>query len=58
VIYGTDYKSLFEKVMAIDPKIRFATIFDMGGKVLYGSHREGSKIFSLLKKVKNLSNLP
>jgi hypothetical protein len=45
VIYNTDYKSLFEKIMAIDPKIRFATIFDMEGKVLYSSHREGVENF-------------
>ena len=36
-----DYKSLFDKVMAIDPKIRFATIFDMDGRVLLSAHREG-----------------
>jgi hypothetical protein len=27
--------------MGIDPKIRFATIFDMNGKVLFSAHREG-----------------
>lgn len=27
--------------MSLDPKIRFATIFDMDGKVLYSGHREG-----------------
>lgn len=26
--------------MAIDPKIRFATIFDMSGKVLFSEHRK------------------
>jgi hypothetical protein len=36
-----NHKSLFDKVMGIDPKIRFATIFDMDGKVLYSAHREG-----------------
>ena len=36
-----NYKSLFDKVMAIDPKIRFATIFDMDGRVLLSAHREG-----------------
>lgn len=36
-----NYKSLFDKVMGIDPKIRFATIFDMNGKVLLSAHREG-----------------
>jgi len=28
-------------VLDIDPKIRFATIFDMNGKVLFSIHREG-----------------
>ncbi len=27
--------------MALDPKIRFATIFDMSGKVMYSGHRKG-----------------
>jgi hypothetical protein len=35
------YKSIFDKVLDIDPKIRFATIFDMNGKVLFSMHREG-----------------
>lgn len=36
-------KSIFDKVLLIDPKIRFATIFDMNGKVLFSVHREGVK---------------
>ena len=39
----TNYKSLFDKVMEIDPKIRFATIFDTSGKVLFSANREGVK---------------
>jgi len=27
--------------MSIDPKIRFATIFDMNGKVMFSGHRNG-----------------
>lgn len=27
--------------MEIDPKIRFATIFDMNGNIMYSSHRKG-----------------
>jgi hypothetical protein len=27
--------------MSINPKIRYATIFDMNGKVLFSAHREG-----------------
>ncbi|MDE1829243.1 MAG: hypothetical protein KGI25_02860 [Thaumarchaeota archaeon] len=41
----TDYKALFDKVMAIDPKIRFATIFNMKGDVLYSEHRKGVENF-------------
>jgi len=37
----TDYKSLYEKIMSLDPKIRFATIFDMNGKVMFSGHRNG-----------------
>ena len=37
------YKSIFDKVLGIDPKIRFATIFDMNGNVLFSVHREGVK---------------
>jgi len=40
-VITTDYKSLYEKIMSLDPKIRFATIFDMGGKVMYSGHRNG-----------------
>ncbi|MHB8546798.1 MAG: hypothetical protein ACYDAJ_08540 [Nitrosotalea sp.] len=40
-ILDTNYKPLFDKVMEIDPKIRFATIFDMTGQVLFSAHREG-----------------
>jgi hypothetical protein len=43
IILFTNYKSLFDKVMAIDPKIRFASIFDMSGQVLFSAHREGIK---------------
>jgi len=32
---------LFQKVMEIDPKIRFATIFDMNGNIMFSEHREG-----------------
>jgi hypothetical protein len=38
-----NYKSVYEKVMAIDPKIRFATISNMNGKVVYSGHRRGVK---------------
>lgn len=38
-VITTDYKSLYEKIMSLDPKIRFATIFDMNGKVMFSGHR-------------------
>jgi hypothetical protein len=31
--------------MAIDPKIRFATIFDMDGNILHSEHRKGVENF-------------
>lgn len=41
VLSFTDYKSLYDKVMALDPKIRFATIFDMDGNVKISGNRPG-----------------
>jgi len=38
-----NYKALYENVMKIDPKIRFATICNMTGKVGYSGHRKGVK---------------
>ncbi|MEE8132327.1 MAG: hypothetical protein V3T40_01995 [Nitrososphaerales archaeon] len=36
-----DYKSVYEDVVKIDPKIRFVTIFDTDGKIAYTGHPEG-----------------
>jgi hypothetical protein len=41
--------------MAIDPKIRFASIFDMNGQVLFSAHREGTK--NLLTPVESQKSL-
>jgi hypothetical protein len=38
-----NHKALYEKVMKIDPKIRFATICNMNGKIVYSGHRKGVK---------------
>ena len=38
-----NYKALYEKVMKIDPKIRFATICNMNAKIMYSGHRKGVK---------------
>jgi hypothetical protein len=35
-----DYKSVYDDIMKISPKIRFVTIFDTDGKVTYTGHRE------------------
>ncbi|MEM2761058.1 MAG: hypothetical protein QXU32_13315 [Nitrososphaerales archaeon] len=36
-----DYKTLYEEIMKIDAKIRFATIFDTDGNIAYTGHRQG-----------------
>jgi len=38
-----NHKRLYEKVMKIDPKIRFATICNMDGKIMMSGHRKGVK---------------
>ena len=50
-----DYESLHQNIMRIDPKIRFATIFDMDGKVLYSAHRSG--VTNLLSQEENKKSL-
>lgn len=34
---------MYENVMKVDSKIRFATIFDTNGKILQTGHREGAQ---------------
>ena len=41
--------------MRIDPKIRFATIFDVNGKILYSAHRQG--VTNLLSPEENKKSL-
>ena len=41
--------------MRIDPKIRFATIFDMNGDIVYSGHREG--VTNLLSPDENKKSL-
>ncbi|MGH9876722.1 MAG: hypothetical protein ACRD38_02180 [Nitrososphaerales archaeon] len=38
-----NYKALYGKVMRVSPKIRFATICNMNGKIMYSGHRKGVK---------------
>lgn len=37
-----EYRATCEKAMTIDPKIRFATICDMNGRVAHSEHRQGT----------------
>lgn len=37
----TDYKELYQSILKIDRKIRFATIFDVDGTIKYSGHRDG-----------------
>jgi hypothetical protein len=41
--------------MKIDPTVRFATIFDMNGKILYSAHRDG--VTNLLSAEENQKSL-
>ncbi len=36
-----DYKTIYNKIMNLDSTIRFVTIIDSEGKLLYGGQREG-----------------
>lgn len=36
-----DYKKLYTNIMDLDPKIRFVTIVDMEGRLMFGGQREG-----------------
>lgn len=38
-----NYRGVYDKVMKIDPKIRFATICNMNGRIMYSGHRKGVK---------------
>ena len=39
----TDYKRLYERIMNMDPRIRFTTICDLNGRIRYSGHRKGVK---------------
>lgn len=38
-----DYKSLYEKILNMDTKIRYVTICDMDGRITQTGHRKGVK---------------
>ena len=50
-----DYESLHKNIMRIDSKIRFATIFDVNGIVLYSAHRDG--VTNMLSPEENQKSL-
>jgi len=55
VLLDTDYKQLYESILRIDPKIRFATIFDVNGKIKYSGHRDN--VSSLLSPTESKKSL-
>lgn len=36
-----DYKNIYENIMNLDSKIRFVTIIDVEGRLMFGGQREG-----------------
>ena len=36
-----DYKSVHERILNLDPKIRLVTICDLNGKIMHSDHRQG-----------------
>lgn len=36
-----DYKSIHERIMKLDPRIRLVTICDLNGKIMHSDHRAG-----------------
>jgi hypothetical protein len=55
VLLDTDYKQLYESILRMDPKIRFATIFDVNGKIKYSGHRDN--VSSLLSPTESKKSL-
>ena len=40
---GTPYHQLYQSIIDIDPKIRFVTIIDTNGRLVFGGQRDGIK---------------
>ena len=38
---GTPYYKLYESILNLDPKIRFVTIIDCDGRLIFGGQKEG-----------------
>ena len=39
-ILCTDYEELYQSILKMDRKIRYATIFDINGEIKYSGHRQ------------------
>jgi hypothetical protein len=50
-----DYRLIYEDIMKTDPRVRFLTIFDTNGEIVYTGHREGvQNILSPEESMKSL----
>ena len=54
-IKSTDYERLYQSILKIDRKIRYATIFDMDGTIKYSGHR--GDVTSLLNPTESKKSL-
>ena len=54
-ILCTDYEELYQNILKIDGKIRYATIFDTNGEIKYSGHRGG--VTSLLTPTESKQSL-
>ena len=52
---NTDYEDLYQNILKVDKKIRYATIFDMAGTIKYSGHRKD--VSSLLTPVESKKSL-
>jgi hypothetical protein len=41
IIFKMDYENLCKRILALDPKIRFAGVCDETGEIKYGGQRDG-----------------
>ncbi|MGH9986329.1 MAG: DUF6659 family protein [Nitrososphaeraceae archaeon] len=50
-----EYKSIYDEIMNLDPKIRMVTICDLNGKIMHSDHRQG--VTNLLTPVESKRSL-
>jgi hypothetical protein len=55
VLPNTDYEDLYQSILKVDKKIRYATIFDMSGIIKYSGHRKD--VSSLLTPIESKKSL-